>query len=46
MPSKFVGLFVFMLWILAIMIVWNTLIRTWVGKHPDSPAARGLSFAV
>jgi len=46
MPSKFVGLFVFMLWILAIMIVWNTLIRAWVAKHPDSPAARGLAFSV
>jgi hypothetical protein len=46
MPSRWVGLFVFMAFILAIMIVWNTLIRTQVAKHPDSPVWRGLSVGV
>jgi len=40
------GLFAFMAFVLAIMIVWNFLIRSYVGKHPDSEVARGLAFVV
>jgi len=46
MRVNVMGLFVFMAFVLAIMIVWNFLIRAWVAKHPDSPAAQGLAVVV
>lgn len=44
MPSKWVGLFTFMLFVLAIMVFWNFLIRSYVGRHAGDPKADGLAF--
>lgn len=42
MPGKAIGLFSFMLFILAVMIFWGGLVRINAAKNPDSPFWGGL----
>jgi hypothetical protein len=41
---RFAGIFGTMLFILAVMILWGFVLRSWIARNPDSPVAKGLAF--
>ena len=43
---RFTGLFATGLFVLAWVILWGYLLRSWVARNPDSPVARGLAFDI
>ena len=43
---RFTGIFATGLFVLAWMIVWGYLLRSWAARNPDSPVARGLLFDI
>lgn len=43
---RFAGLLSTMLFVLAVMVFWGFLIRSWAAKNPNNAVAQGLLFNV